>query len=86
MNELIKQSACEVVARLKSGEISIKDSLDALQERIDEVDEKVNALPTRCFERAIKHATKLQSMPVDKRGGLCGLPIPIKDLTDVEGV
>ncbi len=86
MNELIKQSACEVVARLKSGEISIKDSLDALQERIDVVDEKVNALPIRCFERAVKHATKLQSLPMDERGDLCGLPVPIKDLTDVEGV
>jgi len=82
VNELIKQSACAVVAKLKSGEISIQDTLDVLQKRIETVDGQVNALPTLCFERASIHATQLQSQPVDKRGKLYGLPVSIKDLTD----
>ena len=86
MNELVKLTANDVVARLKSGEIAIQELLDALQDRISSVDKKVNALPTLCFERASAHAKYLQSLPVAERGTLCGLPVSIKDLTDVEGV
>ena len=86
MSELFKQSACSVVAKLKSGEVSIQESLNAIQARITDVDGQVNALPTLCFERAAKHASALQSKPVDQRGVLCGLPVTIKDLTDVAGV
>jgi len=86
VNELIKLSACEVVEKLKSGEISIQDSLDALQDRVKAVDGAVNALPIHCFERAAAHAKTLQDKPADQRGKLCGLPVSIKDLTDIEGV
>jgi len=60
--------------------------LNALEHRIDAVDTKVNALPIRCFDRALEHAEKLQGKSVSERGPLCGLPVSIKDLTDVEGV
>ncbi|WP_291686224.1 amidase family protein, partial [Bradyrhizobium sp.] len=51
-----------------------------------EVDGQVNALPTRCFDRARAHAKALMKKPAGERGLLAGLPVPIKDLTDVEGV
>lgn len=86
MSELFELSACNVVSKLNSGEISIQDTLDALKKRIEAVDDKVNALPTRCFERAAKHAELLQSKPAVERGRLGGLPVTIKDLTDVAGV
>ena len=57
-----------------------------LERRIAEVDGKVNALPTRCFDRARGHAKTLMKKPKGERGLLAGLPVPIKDLTDVEGV
>ncbi|HET9902377.1 MAG TPA: amidase family protein [Xanthobacteraceae bacterium] len=75
-----------VVARLRSGELTPHDLLDALQQRIARVDPTVNALPTLCFERARAQADRLVARPPAERGPLAGLPVPIKDLTDVAGV
>src|SRR4051794_8443217 len=83
---LIQATACAVVGKLKSGDVTPLDLLDAVQARIAEVDGDVNALPTRCFERARAHAKALMDKPVEQRGLLAGLPVPIKDLTAVAGV
>ena len=85
-DDLIRQSACEVVDRLSTGDISPLDALDALQARVESVDHLVNALPTRCFERARGHADRLMAISPEERGLLAGLPVPIKDLTEVAGV
>ncbi len=53
---------------LKSGDISPLDCLDALEARISQVDSKVNALPTLCFDRARTHARELMKKPVSERG------------------
>lgn len=86
MNELIRQTACVIVEKLKSGEITPYDCLDALEARIAKVNPHVNALPTLCFDRARAEASSLMKRPKTERGPLCGLPIPIKDLNDVKGV
>jgi len=83
---LIQATACAIVGKLKSGEVTPLDLLDALQPRIAEVDREVNALPTMCFDRARGRAKALMDKPVDRRGLLAGLPVPIKDLTAVAGV
>ena len=46
----------------------------------------MNALPTLCFDRARAHAKELMQKPAGARGLLAGLPLPIKDLSDVAGV
>ena len=84
--DLIRNSACEVVGKLKSGEVTPLDLLDVLKKRIAEVDGKVNALPILCFGRAREHAEALMKKPASQRGLLAGLPVPIKDLTAVAGV
>jgi amidase len=84
--ELIKATACAVVDKLKSGEVSPLDLLDVLEKRIAEVDGAVNALPTLCFDRARANARELMKRPAGERGLLAGLPVPIKDLTNVAGV
>jgi amidase len=84
--ELVRATACENVERLKRGDITPHDLLDALEARIAEVDGQVNALPILCFDRARAHADALMKKPVSERGLLAGLPVPIKDLTDVAGV
>jgi amidase len=83
---LVRESACAIVAKLRAGELTPLDLLDVLEQRIKEVDGKVNALPILCFERARDRAKALMKKPVAERGLLAGLPIPIKDLFDVEGV
>ncbi len=86
MGQLYELSAVEVVEKLKAGKVSIQETLTAMQDRIQAVDSRTNALPTLCFDRALEHAKHVQKLPVDQRGTLCGLPVTIKDLTDVEGV
>jgi len=83
---LVRATACAIVDKLKSGDVTPLDLLDVLEQRIAEVDGKVNALPTLCFDRARTHARELMKKPVGSRGLLAGMPIPIKDLTNVEGV
>jgi len=84
--ELIKATACAVVDKLNAGEVSPLELLDVLEARIAEVDGKVNALPTLCFDRARGAASELMKKPVGQRGLLAGMPVPIKDLTAVAGV
>lgn len=86
MCELINRRALDIVGALRCGELSPHDLLDALETRISEVDEKVNALPILCFDRARKYADRLMRQKVEERGILCGLPLPIKDLDSVQGV
>ena len=83
---LVRATACAIVDKLNSGEVTPLDLLDVLESRIAEVDGKVNALPTLCFDRARSRAKALMKKPAGERGLLAGLPVPIKDLTDVEGV
>ena len=83
---LVQATACAIVDKLNAGEVTPLDLLDVLEKRIAEVDGKVNALPTLCFDRARAHARELMKKPVGERGLLAGMPVPIKDLTNVEGV
>jgi amidase len=84
--ELVRETACAIVGKLKAGDVTPIDLLDVLEKRIAEVDGKVNALPILCFDRARGHAKALMQKPASERGPLAGLPIPIKDLTHVKGV
>ena len=85
-HDLTSWSAVDVVAALKSETITPLMCLDALERRISEVNPSINALVTLCFDRARKHANDLMQKPMRERGLLAGLPVPIKDLTDVAGV
>ncbi|MCP4959865.1 MAG: amidase [Actinomycetia bacterium] len=84
--DLVRRSARDVVAMLSAGDITPHDTLDAVEERMDEVDGMVNALPTRCFDRARRHVDQMADSPPDQRGPLAGLPAAIKDLSPVAGV
>jgi amidase len=83
---LIKETACAIVDKLNKGDVTPLDLLDVLEARIAEVDGKVNALPTLCFDRARSHARELMKKPAGQRGLLAGMPVPIKDLNNVQGV
>jgi amidase len=84
--KLVQATACAIIDKLNSGEVTPLDLLDVLEQRIAEVDGQVNALPTLCFDRARDRAKALMKKPVGDRGLLAGMPMPIKDLSNVEGV
>jgi amidase len=84
--ELVRETACAIVGKLKAGDVTPLDLLDVLEQRIAEVDGKVNALPILCFDRARDHAKALMQKSPAERGLLAGLPVPIKDLFHVKGV
>ena len=90
MNDLIRLGATEAVALLKAGKVSPLELIDAAEARIAAVEPAVNALPTLCFERAREHARALMAgrrrEAEGEPGWLGGLPVAIKDLTDVAGV
>ena len=89
-DELIRMTAREAVRRLERREISPLDLVDAAAKRIAAVEPRLNALPTLCLDRARAHARKLMrgegTAAKGEPGWLAGLPVAIKDLTDVAGV
>ncbi len=85
-SSLINRSATDIVDLLNKGEVTPHDLLDAIEARIPQVEPAVNALPTLCFERARKAAEAVMAKPKGERGLLAGMPVPIKDLTEVAGV
>ncbi len=88
MAELYEMTATEVVALLKSGEVSPSELIDVAEKRIAETNPHINALPTLCLDRARDHAADLEKSGSTDRGDshLHGLPIAIKDLTPVKDV
>src|SRR5258708_36296709 len=89
-NDLWKLTAVDAVGLLKKREISPIDLIEASAKRIAEVEPAVNALPTLCLDRARDHAKRIMQDPSCEASGeagwLGGLPVSIKDLTDVAGV
>jgi len=85
-SDVFRWSAVDAVAALRRGEASPLDLIDAAYERIAATNGIVNSMVTLCPDRARDHAKRLMQQPVAQRGLLCGLPIAIKDLSDVAGV
>ncbi len=86
MTDLWRLSACEVVNLLEAKEVSPSELIDAVESRCRAVDPLINALPTLCFDRARKNALSLERSSQLISTALKGLPITIKDLSDVAGV
>ncbi|MFM9939100.1 MAG: amidase [Hyphomicrobiaceae bacterium] len=89
-DELIRMTAREVARRLAAKDITPLDLVEASARRIAVVEPALNALPTLCLDRARGHARRLMEGRGREREGepgwLGGIPIAIKDLTDVAGV
>ena len=87
---LFRLTAREASAALARGDISPLELVEAAAARIAEVEPAVNALPTLCLDRARDHARRLmrgEGREMEGQAGwLGGLPVSIKDLTDVAGV
>lgn len=79
-------SACEVVDLLRKKEIAPTELLAASRERVETVEPEINAMPTRCWDRAEQALQALGTTDPEHPGWLGGLPIGIKDLSNVAGV
>lgn len=86
MTELWRHSAREVVELLAKRKTDPLELLDAVESRCRQVDPVINALPILCFDRARDAARAIARHPDAQAGTLNGLPITIKDLSDVAGV
>jgi amidase len=86
MTELYKLSATEAVALLARREVSPLEMVEASIARIEKTDPQINAVVTRCYDRARDHARRLMSKGAAPAAPLHGLPIAVKDGTDVAGV
>ena len=87
--DLLLKTARDIVQLLAEGEISPLELLEVSFRRIEKTDGALNALPTRCFERAREQAKRIEGGdPSDGGSGswLGGLPVAVKDLNDVAGV
>ena len=87
MQQLITLTAREAVALLRNKQISPLELVEAAIARIEAVEPAVNALPTRCFDRARDQAKRLtrDGLTVQQER-LAGLPVAIKDLSRLAGV
>lgn len=89
MSELWKLTALEASGLLRKKEISPLEMVESCAERINATEDGLNAIPTRCFDRARDHARRLMEdnhHAYEGPGALRGLPIAIKELEDVAGV
>jgi len=88
MSDFHKLSGYQVSQKIKNQEISAVDYIDALFERIDKVDLKINSFITKNYESSRLKAKELDSKIKNngKTGKLLGIPIGIKDNISVLGV
>lgn len=86
-DDLAFRSAAALAADIRSGEVSPVAVVDAVFARIDAVDDDVNAFITLLRERARREAEEAQKAVErgDDLGPLHGVPVAIKDLTQLEG-
>ena len=80
-SDLITLPATRVVELVRAGEVTPVELVEASLRRIEAVDGDLNALPTVCAERALADAADVAA-----DAPLAGLPLAVKDLTDVAGV
>jgi len=86
-SELWRKTAREVVGLLKRRDVTPLELIEVALARIAATDGAINALPTLCPDRARAAARRIMDGPTPATGTwLAGLPIAIKDLTDVAGV
>lgn len=88
MGEIWKLTACEAVSLLRERKVAPRELVDAAAARIEATNPRINAMVTLCLERAREHARRLET--IDRSNlppqFLYGLPIGVKDNTDVAGV
>lgn len=81
MTDIYYQSARELARKIKLGEISSLALTEGYIDRIIKLDESINAVPVRTFERAISDAKRADEATArgESLGPLHGVPMTIKE-------
>ncbi|MEM7195596.1 MAG: amidase [Pseudomonadota bacterium] len=77
------RSACDVVTMLQNNQVTTEMLLADIGERLQDVDSAINALPTLCLDRMPEFGDDDDGAETSL---LHGLPVAVKDLTEVKGV
>jgi len=80
-----KLSGVQAVEALQGGAVTPMEMLESAIGRLEAVDPAINAVVTRCFERARTRARELSQRPGGPPGPLYGLPVLVKDNQPVAG-
>ncbi len=86
MEDLHFASVRELRQKLDAGEVSSVELVQALEQRILAVNDRLNAYLSRDLEDALKQAEAADArLAAGERGPLLGIPVALKDLLNVKG-
>ena len=85
-DDLCFASARDLAARVRTGDVSCTEVMDAFLERIDRVNPDINVICTLVADQAREGAATADAVPKEARGKLHGLPIAVKDLAETKGI
>ena len=79
--DIMSLTAVEIGKKIKSGEISVREAVQASLDQIDRVEKDVHSFVTIDREGALKRADEVQKLIDDGTltGPLAGVPVAIKD-------
>lgn len=85
--DLVRLDATALANQIQAGQITAVELVEATLERIAEVDPQVNAFRVVMGDAALADAARIDALPDTERRrlALAGVPIAIKDDTDVAG-
>lgn len=86
--DIAKMTAVELGRKIKAKEISVREAVEAVFDRIKSAEGEYNCYVTLCEEQALKKADEVQKKIDDGilTGPLAGVPVAIKDNMCTEGV
>ena len=86
--EIMSLTAVEIGKKIKAGEISVRDAVQAALDQIDRVEKDVHSFVTIDREGALKRADEVQKLINDGTltGPLAGVPVAIKDNMCTKGM
>ena len=88
MADIIYQSAKSIAQAIQERDVSAVEVVQAHLDRIEEVNDRLNAVVKLCAERALDEAREADAALArgESKGALHGVPMTLKDSLDTEGV
>ena len=88
MSDIIYSSAKSIAQAIQDRDVSAVEVVQAHLDRIEEVNDRLNAVVHLCAERALEEAREADAALArgESKGALHGVPMTLKDSLDTEGV